>query len=133
VGIALITAITFAVSNAYFYYTIERPSASVNVAQSYEAKDTINPISLKEPSPIVTELQVTNSTQTIAFTFKATNTVNATLKSFQCSIDFSPFKECSSPVKLSLKELGEGEHTFEVRATDTDGNVEEQPAVHIWQ
>ena len=58
---------------------------------------------------------------------------NATLQGFQCSIDFTPFKEGVCPVKLPLKTLGEGEHTFEVRAVDTDERIEEQSAVHIWK
>ncbi len=44
---------------------------------------------------------------------------------FECSLDGSGFAACASPRSLTL---GEGEHTFAVRATDAPGNVDASPA-----
>ncbi|MDX6588189.1 MAG: large repetitive protein [Solirubrobacterales bacterium] len=44
---------------------------------------------------------------------------------FECSLDGSSFATCASPRSLAL---GEGEHTFAVRATDAPGNVDPTPA-----
>ncbi|MEN9798989.1 MAG: hypothetical protein RL653_2685, partial [Pseudomonadota bacterium] len=49
---------------------------------------------------------------------------------FACSLDGAPFTPCASPRRLGP--LSEGRHAFEVRATDTTGNVEPEPAVHAW-
>jgi hypothetical protein len=45
---------------------------------------------------------------------------------FQCSVDDKRFKRCSSP--FTAKKLSFGEHTFEVRARDSDGNRDRSPA-----
>jgi CSLREA domain-containing protein len=49
---------------------------------------------------------------------------------FACSLDGAPFAACSSP--RSYDALGEGRHTFEVRAVDAVGNVQATPAGHAW-
>jgi hypothetical protein len=45
---------------------------------------------------------------------------------FQCSVDDKRFKRCTSP--FTAKKLSFGEHTFEVRARDSDGNRDRSPA-----
>jgi hypothetical protein len=45
---------------------------------------------------------------------------------FQCNIDGGPFFACSSP--FTTPPLGNGPHTFEVRAIDRAGNVDASPA-----
>jgi hypothetical protein len=45
---------------------------------------------------------------------------------FQCSVDDKRFKRCSSP--YTTNRLSFGEHTFEVRARDSDGNRDPSPA-----
>ncbi len=49
---------------------------------------------------------------------------------FECSLDSSPFQSCTSPVTYSG--LGDGNHTFEVRATDEAGNTDPTPASQTW-
>jgi hypothetical protein len=49
---------------------------------------------------------------------------------FECSLDGEPFAPCSSPT--SRFGLGEGPHTFEVRATDSAGNTDPTPAARSW-
>ena len=45
---------------------------------------------------------------------------------FQCKLDAGAFAACTSPT--SVGPMGEGTHTFSVRATDSSGNVESPPA-----
>ncbi|HEX8699233.1 MAG TPA: kelch repeat-containing protein, partial [Myxococcaceae bacterium] len=59
------------------------------------------------------------------FTF-ISNVAGAT---FECSTDGRAFSLCSSPATLTL-ELGQ--HTFQVRAKDAQGNVDPTPASHTW-
>jgi parallel beta-helix repeat protein len=67
---------------------------------------------------------------TPAFTFSATdNSTPGPNLTYQCSIDGSGFAPCTSPQTL---DLATGEHTFEVRAVDVQGNVDPTGAVHDW-
>lgn len=50
---------------------------------------------------------------------------------FECSLDESPWKPCTSPVKYDLLGFGES-HEFNVRATK-DGSTQEQPSWHSWR
>jgi hypothetical protein len=50
--------------------------------------------------------------------------------SFDCQLDGSGWLPCSSPKGYSG--LGEGNHSFQVRATDTAGNVDASPASRSW-
>jgi MYXO-CTERM domain-containing protein len=66
------------------------------------------------------------STSTEAsFTFSGTEGTT-----FECSLDETVFVACTSPVTYT--ELDEGEHTFQVRARDGDGNVDATPAYYAW-
>ena len=57
---------------------------------------------------------------------------------FECSLDegglnpgeFNGFFPCTSPV--AYFRLADGEHTFEVRATNPEGVIEEPPALYEW-
>jgi len=50
--------------------------------------------------------------------------------SFECQLDTSAWAPCSSP--QSYTGLADGEHTFQVRATDGAGNGEAEPASYSW-
>ncbi len=50
--------------------------------------------------------------------------------SFLCSLDGSAFAACASP--HSYNHLGDGSHTFAVKATDTAGNTDSTPASYTW-
>jgi hypothetical protein len=49
---------------------------------------------------------------------------------FECSLDGSPFAACSSPAASTG--LGDGAHTFDVRATDSSANTDATPAGASW-
>jgi hypothetical protein len=50
---------------------------------------------------------------------------------FECRIDADAFAPCSSPFTAGSP-LSDGPHTFEVRATDAQGNTESPAAGHTW-
>ncbi|MGH3086763.1 MAG: hypothetical protein ACRDSJ_05530, partial [Rubrobacteraceae bacterium] len=49
---------------------------------------------------------------------------------FECSLDGGPFAGCASPE--SYPGLDNGSHTFQVKATDVAGNVDESPATRTF-
>ena len=49
---------------------------------------------------------------------------------YECSLDGAPFTPCTSPVTYT--DLPNGEHTFQVRATDAAGNKDTTPASRTW-
>jgi hypothetical protein len=49
---------------------------------------------------------------------------------FECQVDGAGFVPCGSP--QSYTGLTEGSHTFEVRSTDFNGNVDPTPATYAW-
>ena len=72
-----------------------------------------------------TPLGLTNATSA-SFSFDSSKAGST----FACRIDGSSFGSCSSP--KSYAGLGEGSHTFEVRATDAGGNTDTSPATFTW-
>jgi parallel beta-helix repeat protein len=75
-------------------------------------------IDVAPPSP-TTETSAT-------FTFSS----DEPMATFECRLDVQPFTPCISLVEIVG--VAEGEHVFSVRAIDTAGNVDPEPAVHRW-
>jgi hypothetical protein len=68
-----------------------------------------------------------SSTATSAtFSFTASETGST----FECRLDGSAWKSCTSPAAYAA--LAVGKHTFDVRATDLAGNTEPIPATSSW-
>jgi hypothetical protein len=67
----------------------------------------------------------TTSSSSATFEFAANEPAT-----FECSLDTAPFAACSSPA--SYTGLGDGSHTFRVRATDAAGNTDPTPAERSW-
>ncbi|MCL4859476.1 MAG: HYR domain-containing protein, partial [Caldilineaceae bacterium] len=66
---------------------------------------------------------------TANFEFSGTDSGSGVV-SFECKLDGDAFAPCSSPA--SYTSLGEGPHTFQVRAIDAAGNVDPTPATYTW-
>jgi PKD domain len=69
----------------------------------------------------------TGTTPSMAAAFEFTASEQST---FECSLDDAPFDACASPATYSG--LGDGSHTFRVRATDRVGNTDPTPAEQTW-
>jgi hypothetical protein len=83
--------------------------------------------SLQDHDPPDTTItsQPTNpsSSTTAAFTYKSTEAGS----SFECKLDAGAFTGCQTS-GITYNGLGEGQHTFQVRAKDTSANVDLSPA-----
>jgi hypothetical protein len=60
------------------------------------------------------------------FTFSSTETDST----YECSLDASAYATCSSP--KTYVSVGDGSHTFRVRAIDAAGNADPTPASRTW-
>jgi hypothetical protein len=69
----------------------------------------------------------TTSSTEATFTFSSSEQDS----SFECKLDSGSFESCSSPQTYSS--LSEGEHTFEVRASDVAGNTDQTPESSTWK
>lgn len=86
----------------------------------------ITPADTTAPDTTITEAPSgTVESPTAGFTFTADEP-----STFECSLDAEPFTACTSPVTYSG--LASGDHSFAVRATDTAGNVDPEPATASW-
>lgn len=83
--------------------------------------DTTPPDTLIAGAP----LAVTNLT-TASFSFSSTESGST----FACKLDSGTFVSCSSPQNYAG--LAAGSHTFQVRATDANGNTDPTPASYNW-
>jgi hypothetical protein len=79
------------------------------------------------PETIITNGPASSTTSTSAsFAFQSPETGTT----FACSLDSAPFTACTSPKDYTS--LTVGQHTFQVRATDAAGNVDQTPASYPW-
>ncbi len=98
-----------------------RGQATTSISKDTGAPDT-SIGALKPPTP-------TNSTEA-EFGFTGSDPGGSGIASFECKLDSGSFEPCSSPRKYTA--LGQGAHSFEVRAIDQAGNADGSPATHTW-
>lgn len=87
-----------------------------------EATDNTAPETTIDSGPA--EGTVTSSSVTFDFSSSEPGST------FTCSLDGATFSSCTSPKDYA--NLTEGSHTFEVKATDPDGNADTTPASRTW-
>lgn len=99
-------------------------NVDVSPASATWTVDTVAPTTtiLSAPSAITS-----SNSATITFSGSDANGIAG----YECRLDGGAWEACTSPRNLSS--LGEGSHTFEVRAIDTAGNVDMTPAEAIWE
>jgi hypothetical protein len=71
-----------------------------------------------------------SNTSAAVFTFSGTDTGGSGVASFACDVDSGGYNACTSP--KSLTSLGDGSHTFSVKAIDNAGNTDASPASYTW-
>ncbi|RIK43250.1 MAG: hypothetical protein DCC58_09835, partial [Chloroflexi bacterium] len=95
-------------------------SLSINIDTTFVLETTL----LEHPPAV-------SSSRRVQFSFSGSGTYP--IARFQCTLDvagFETFKTCSSP--FDLANVPGGVHTFQVRAVDTDGNIDATPATYTW-
>jgi hypothetical protein len=70
---------------------------------------------------------VTTESTSASFSFVSTENPST----FECKLDAGAFATCTTPKAYSG--LAIGQHTFEVRATDSAGNTDLTPDTHVWE
>jgi len=75
---------------------------------------------------ILTGPPATTSTATASFTFSSPEAGST----FECRLDTGAWVACTSPASYGA--LTDGAHTFDVRATDGVGNLDQTPASQSW-
>jgi hypothetical protein len=90
--------------------------------------DTAAPMDAPSDAPETTiTMAPPEFSRSAAATFEFSS--NLATATFECSIDGEMPVGCSSPYTRSL---GDGSHTFSVRASDASGNNDDTPAEHVW-
>ncbi|MDQ3264414.1 MAG: Ig-like domain repeat protein [Myxococcota bacterium] len=85
-------------------------------------------VDLTPPQTVVSGPASPSGAISAVFTFSSPDDAGA---SFECSLDGESFEVCVSPETRTG--LGEGPHSFAVRAVDAVGNPDPTPAEHAWE
>ena len=87
--------------------------------------DTAAPTTTIDSSP-----PALSNAASASFAFSGTDAGGSGVASFECRRDGASFAPCTSPQAYAA--LADGAHSFEVRAIDTAGNVDQTPATFSW-
>jgi hypothetical protein len=102
----------------------EQSDAAGNTGYSFKRAFTVDTAA---PDTTITNGPAASTTDTSA-AFSFTSSENSS--TFECRLDGGPWTACSTP--NAYNSLAVGAHTFDVRATDTAGNVDPTPATLAW-
>lgn len=81
-------------------------------------------------SVILTKPAEATQSRSATFTFNAEDGTGTGVKTVECKLDGGAWTVCLSTITLT--DLAEGPHTFQVRGTDQLSNVEDTPASFSW-
>ena len=99
---------------------------AIDPAGNVEAHGRTHDFAIDRTAPVTTLDGPEDSTGARAsFVFTADEAAR-----FECALDDAAFAPCSSPHVVD--QLARGEHVLVVRAIDAAGNVELDPATHVW-
>jgi large repetitive protein len=85
---------------------------------------------LPPDTKIVSNPPSNSNSKSATFSFDYTGTETGSV-TYECKLDTeADFTACSNP--KTYADLGEGEHTLQVRAVDATGNVDASPASYTW-
>ena len=109
-----------------YYYTAFATDDGDNWSARSVSRAT--PRDATAPETTITSSGPQRLSNSASATFQFTSTEAGS--AFECSLDDAPFAGCASG--KTYKDLNDGFHIFEVRATDAAGNVEPAPARQTW-
>ncbi|MFN7929579.1 MAG: choice-of-anchor Q domain-containing protein [Blastocatellia bacterium] len=112
-----------AAADAMFTLTVSDGTLSKSVSLTVNVSPETTP-----PETNITGTPPSTSEGNVSFSF--TGYDNCTVASFECRLDNGGWSTCTSP--KSYSNLAEGQHLFEVRAKDAQGNVDSSPAQYPW-
>ena len=114
-----------------YNYRVRSRDAAGNLTLS--ANSSFTTVSVSDTIPpdttIVSSPANPSSSTSAALTFSGTDSGSG-VGSFQCQLDAGAFAACTSP--KSYTSLGDGSHTFQVKAIDNAGNQDLSPASYTW-
>jgi hypothetical protein len=122
------------VDGTYRFYTIavdkagnsESTPSTPDGATTQTVQDSVAP-----DTSITSQPSNPSNSSSPSFSFTYTDaSPSSGLKRFECNLDGAGFTTCSSP--KSYSSLGEGSHTFQVRAVDNADNTDATPASFTW-
>jgi len=91
----------------------------------------------RPPQTLITDLKPASlsNDRNPSFGFSGTdNVTDASLLSFECKLDYDSWMACgtSGNPTTTYSNLGDGSHTFQVRAKDDSGNVDQNAPTYTW-
>ncbi|WP_342375581.1 Ig-like domain-containing protein [Myxococcus stipitatus] len=93
------------------------------------ATDTVNfSVDTVPDTQITASPPAASTTANARFEFVSTS--GDVRDTFECSLDGAAFTACTGPIDYA--NLAQGQHTFQVRAVDADGDVDATPASFTW-
>lgn len=106
--------------------TITARAVDVGFNSATSAPRTITVDNTPPETTILSGPSGTVNSNSATFTFSSSESGS----SMTCEIDGQEIEDCTSP--LTLSNLFDGSHTFEVVATDAAGNIDPTPAIRTW-
>lgn len=121
--VSLTISVLSAPGDGSYTWTTTAPAPFAVVSQPTLTIDATAPDTTIATRPVLT-------VSTVSFSFSGADGSGSGVTGFECSLDGSGFTACLSP--KGYAGLGDGGHTFAVRAVDAAGNVDPSPDSVTW-